>query len=244
MRNMRPAAYKLKIEDLVRGQYIRSIEGAEPSHLLTPWGQRVTRARVMGTVVDKFVREDQSYAALRLDDGSETISIRAWREGVPELNRLNVGSTVDVIGRVREFEGEVYLVPELILPVNDPNWELVRELEIVESRREALARGVRPKGIPTVGLEPAQLKIKLPQPTPTTESTLEEEEPPLPEVPDEIKKRVILALEKLDKGNGATPAEVSVELNLSQTQVEDALRVIMLEGDIFEPLAGRFKLMR
>lgn len=244
MRNMRPAAYKLKIEDLVRGQYIRSIEGAEPSHLLTPWGQRVTRARVMGTVVDKFVREDQSYAVLRLDDGSETISVRAWREGVPELNRLNVGSTVDVIGRVREFEGEVYLVPELILPVDDPNWELVRELEIVESRREALARGVRPKGIPAMGLEPAQLKIELPKPTPITGLALEEEEPPLPEVPDEIKKRIILALEKLDRGNGATPAEVSVELNLPQAQVEDAIRVILLEGDIFEPFAGRFKLMR
>jgi len=241
---MKPAAYKLKIEDLVRGQYIRSIEGTEPSHLLTPWGQRVTRARVMGTVVDKFVREDQSYATLRLDDGSETISLRAWREGVPELNRFNIGSTVDIIGRVREFEGEVYLVPELIIQVNDPNWELVRELEIIEARREALTRGVRPKRMPTAKLEPAQLKIELPQPTPITESASEEEEPPLPEVPDEIKKRVVLALEKLDKGNGATPAEVSAELNLPQTQVEDALRVILLEGDIFEPLAGRFKLMR
>lgn len=244
MKNMRPAAYKLKIEDLVRGQYIRSIEGTEPSHLLTHWGQRVTRARVMGTVVDKFVREDQSYATLRLDDGSETISLRGWREGVPELNRLNVGSTVDIIGRVREFEGEVYLVPELILQVSDPNWELVRELKIIESRREALTRGVRPPTVPTSKLEPTQLRIELPQSTPTVESTSEEEEPPLPEVPEEIKKRVILALEKLDRGNGATPAEVSVELNLPQTQVEDALRVIMVEGGIFEPVAGRFKLMR
>jgi RPA family protein len=242
--NMKPAAYKLKIEDLMKGQYIRSIGGPEPSHLLTPWGQRVIRARVMGTVVDKFVREDQSYAVLRLDDGTETISIRAWREGVPELNRFNVGSTVDIIGRVREFEGEIYLAPELILPVNDPNWELVRELEIVEARREALARGVRPRGIPAAGLEPTQLKMELAPPIRTTEPALGEEEPPLPEVPDEIKKRVILALEKLDRGDGATPAEVSVELNLPQTQVEDALRVLLVEGDVFEPLAGRFKLTR
>lgn len=244
MKNMKPAAYKLKIEDIVHGQYIRSIEGAEPSHLLTPWGLRVTRARVMGTVVDKFVREDQGYAALRIDDGSGTISLRAWREGVPELDRLTVGSLVDVIGRVREFEGEVYLVPDLILPVKDPNWELVRELEIVGSRREALARGVRPTTTPAKGLEPAQLKIELPKPTPTPEFPLEEEEPPLPEIPDEIKKRIILALEKLDRGNGATPAEISAELNLPLAQVEDALRVTLLEGDIYEPLAGRFKLMR
>ncbi len=239
---MKPAAYKLRIEDLVRGQYIRSIDDTEPSYLLTPWGQRITRARVMGTVVDKFVREDQSYATLRLDDGSETISLRAWRENVPELNHFDIGSTVDTIGRVREFEGEVYMVPELILQVNDPNWELVRELEIVESQREALRNGVRPHRIAAT-LEPTQLKTGLHQTTPTVESAFGEE-PSLPEVPDWLKKQVILALEKLDKGNGATPIEISVELNLPQTQVDDALRVILVKGDIFEPVTGRFKLTR
>jgi RPA family protein len=244
MREMKPTAYKLKVEDLVKGEYIRSIGGTEPSHLLTPWGQRVTRARVMGTVVDKFVREDQSYAVLRLDDGSGTVSIRAWRDGVPELSRIEVGSTIDIIGRVREFEGEVYLAPELIIPVEDPNWELVRELEIAEFRREALSRGARPGGMPRVALKPAQLSIQLTPPLQAAEPALGEEEPPLPEVPEEIKKRIILAIEKLDRGSGASSSEVSNELNLPQPQVEDALRVLLVEGEIFEPQAGRFRLMR
>ncbi len=244
MRKMRPAAYKLKIEDLVRGQYVHSLEGAEPSHVLTPWGQRVTRARVMGTVVDKFVREDQSYATLRLDDGSETISIRAWREGVPELDLFDVGSVIDVMGKVREFDGEVYLVPELILRVEDPNWELVRELEITDTRREALEAGVRPRETPATTMEPNRLRAGLPQPSQTAGTILEEEESPLPDVPDDVKKRIALALEKLDRGNGATPADISVELNLPNAQVEDALRVLLIGGDIFEPVAGRFKLMR
>ena len=242
---MRPTAYKLKIEDLLRGQYTRPPEGTEPSYLLTPWGHHVTRARVMGTVVDKFVREDRSYATLRLDDGSGTISIRAWREGVPELDSFSIGALVDVIGRVREFEGEIYLVPELILRVDDPNWELVRELEIIGTKKEALERGVRPQPVQVAKPEPRQLKIELPQPTPTEPAPeVVEEEPPLPEVPDEVKKRVLLAIEKLDKGKGVTPAEISVELNMQQTQVEDALRVSFVEGDVFEPTAGRFKLTR
>ena len=197
-------------------------------------------------MVEKFVREDKSYATLRLDDGTETISLRAWRDGVPELNRFGVGVLVDVIGRVKEYEGEIYLAPEFIMPVEDPNWELVRELEIVASKRGALVRGVRPQPMPAAKLEPRQLKIELPQPAAIAEPAPEaaEEEPPLPEVPDEIKNRVILALEKLDKGNGVTPAEVSVELNLPQTQVEDALRVLFVGGDVFEPVAGRFKLTR
>jgi len=238
---MKPTAYKLKIEDLVRGRYVRSADGSEPPHLLTPWNQRVTRARIMGTVIDKFVREDQTYAALRVDDGSETISVRAWREDVPGLDKIGVGSTIDIIGRVREFEGEIYLVPELVIPVEDHNWELVRELEIIESRRKALAEGIWPR--------PASSE-KLESSTPSTgaQTTVHpeylDEEPPLPQIPDETKKKIFLALEKLDRGGGATVSEISRELNLPPQQVEEAMRVFLVKGDIFEPTAGKFKLTR
>jgi RPA family protein len=248
MVNMRSTAFKLKIEDLVRGQYVRSPEGTEPSHLLTPWGQHTTRARVLGTIVDKFVRDDQGYAILRLDDGSETISLRAWREGVPELASFEVGDLIDVMGRVREFEGEVYLVPELILRVEDPNWELVRELEILRARKRALAQGIRPQPKREAKLEPRQLQIELPPTTPGAEPTVETIEevqaPPLPEVPDETKRRVVLAIEKLDKGEGAAPTDIAAELDLRQAETEDALRVLLVDGDIFEPRAGRFRRLK
>lgn len=242
---MLSTAYKLKIEDLVRGQYVRSPEGTEPSYLLTPWNQHIPRARVLGTVVDKFVRDDQGYATLRLDDGSETISLRAWRENVPELAGFKMGDLLDVIGRVREFEGEVYLVPDLIFRVEDPNWELVRELEILHARRRALAQGVRPQPKQKAKLEPRQLQIELSQTPPavgpTIETIEEVEAPPLPKVPDETKKRVTLAIEKLDKGDGAAPTDIAAELDLHQADVEDALRVLIVDGEIFEPRAGRFR---
>jgi len=242
---MRSTAYKLKIEDLVRGQYVRSPEGTEPSYLLTPWGQHIPRARVLGTVVDKFVRDDQGYATLRLDDGSETISLRTWREGVPELAGFKMGDLIDVVGRVREFEGEVYIVPDFIFRVEDPNWELVRELEILRERKRALAQGLRPQPKREAKLEPRQLQIELSPVSskvkPTTETIEEIEAPPLPEVPDETKKRVILAIEKLDKGEGAAPTDIAAELDIHRADVEDALRVLLVESEIFEPRAGRFR---
>lgn len=248
MNNMRAAAYKLKIEDLVLGQYIRPPEGTEPSYLITPWGQHVSRVRVLGTVVEKFVREDQGYATLRLDDRSETVSVRAWRDGMSELAGFNLGDLVDIIGRVREFEGEIYLVPELILRVEDPNWELTRELEILRARKQFLAQGIKPQFRPGARLEPRQLKIELPQAAPGAEPVVETideaEEPPLPEVPDETKEKVMLALEKLDKGEGVPPQDLAAELDLSQTEVENALRVLIVEGDIFEPKAGKFRRLR
>ena len=244
---MLSTACKLKIEDLVRGQYIRSPEGAEPSYLLTPWGEHVSRARILGTVIEKFVREDQGYAVLHLDDGTETISIRAWKEGVSELVGFNLGDLIDVIGRVREFEGEVYLVPELLLRVEDPNWELVRELEILHLRKQALVGGKRPQLSKEARLEPRELKIELPvtpEKGPAIVRVEEIEELPLPEVPEEMKKRALLAFDKLDRGEGVSLADLAAELDISYGEVEDTVRVLIVDGEIFEPKAGKFKRVR
>lgn len=164
---------------------------------------------------------------------------------MPELSGFNVGDLIDVIGRVREFEGEVYLVPDFIFRVEDSNWELVRELEILRARRLALAQGVRPQPKREAKLEPRKLQIELsptsPEVEPTIETIEEVEAPPLPEVPDETKRRVILAIEKLDKGEGTAPTDIAAELDLHQADVEDALRVLIVDGEIFEPRAGRFR---
>jgi hypothetical protein len=71
-----------------------------------------------------------------------------------------------------------------------------------------------------------------------------EEEQPLPAVPDEVKKRVVLAIEKLDSGTGVDPVKISSELNMDITQVNDALRVMFVNGEVFEPATGRYKLTR
>ena len=231
---MRPTACKLKIEDLVNGEYTRSPDGVEPSYLLTPWREKITRARVLGTVVDKFIRDDRSYGTLRLDDGSETIRVRAWAEGVPELDQFKVGDVVDAIGRVREFQGEVYLVPEpgLMIPVEDPNWEPLRELEILKTRKDALARGVTP----VLGPRQIQMGAGLSQ------EAADETAPPLPAVPEELKTRTTEAVEKFEEG--AAVDNLVAELNISRSEVEDAIHVLLVEGKIFEPIAGKFKAVR
>ena len=60
--------------------------------------------------------------------------IRAVIESVnPEKYRnLNVGHTVDVVGRPRKKEGIVSLWIEIIRKVEEPNYILLREAEIVK----------------------------------------------------------------------------------------------------------------
>jgi hypothetical protein len=238
---MQPA-YKIKIEDIVKGQFMRSAEGGEPDYLATPWGQQISRARVIGTIVDKYVSEDQSYAALRIDDSSETIRLKSWRQDVSKVTNINVGDLVDVIGRVREYGGETYLVPDVIVTVSDPNWEIVRELEILAARKQLLNEGKRPH----IKVEPHVriLEVEVPpqvQVGSIEGETEELEEEPLPEVPDDVKKKVLMAFDKLDKGDGISPTDISVELNLMQNLVDDAMRVLIADGEIFEPKVGKFR---
>ncbi len=96
----RQTAKKVKVASLTRGEWVKK-EGMEPSFVVTPGGEQVSRARVMGTVVAKFVAEDENFASMTLDDFSDTIRAKAFKEVKP-LDRAEVGDIVDLIGKVRE----------------------------------------------------------------------------------------------------------------------------------------------
>lgn len=74
--------------------------------------------------------DDGKYAAVTLDDGSDTIRLKVFKTTKP-LDSLNVGDVVDAIGKVREYEGERYMIVEIAKKVDDPNYELMRRLELV-----------------------------------------------------------------------------------------------------------------
>jgi hypothetical protein len=136
-------AYKVKAEDIVFGRCETDQSGLS---LVTPWGVRVRKVRILGTIVQKYVKEDGTYSFVNVDDGTGVVRVKAWRDDVRMLQPLGEGDIVDVIGRIRlnERDGEVYIVPDLILKVEDPNVELLRELEIIEERLRLLGSGVRP----------------------------------------------------------------------------------------------------
>ncbi|MEM1657720.1 MAG: OB-fold nucleic acid binding domain-containing protein [Candidatus Jordarchaeales archaeon] len=143
-------ARKLRISEVIGG----SVENPEPGKfvLTTKSGIKTGKVRVMGTVVDVFRSEIGNYVSFTLDDGTGTIRVKVWR-GKDVASNINIGDIVDVAGLVRVYKGEVYLVPELIIKVEDPNWELVRELEILvfqsllsetrpHQRKTALLKGI------------------------------------------------------------------------------------------------------
>lgn len=255
---MRSTARKVKIEDLMNGTYTETPEG-EPNHLETPWEEELLRVNLMATIVDKYITEDGSYGTLHLDDGSSIIRAKAWAEDVEEMEKYEVGDLVTVIGKVREYEEEIHVVPEVIRKVKNPNWELVRELEILDKRQNLLEKGIEPEfesreKEEETTMETEEIKIK---PASEKEIKTEEESEDIekietlgepmddeseePEATEEEKEKMLLALDKLEGEDGAELAELSEEIEETEDKTEEIIGALLNEDKVYEPIAGRFK---
>ena len=120
----RAVAVKMRIIDLNRGKW-------DGKFLETRLGEQVSRARLMATVVAKFLSEDGRFSTLTLDDSTDTMRAKTW-DNIKLFEPVKIGDIVDVIGKVREYNGEIYIVPEIIRKTKDPNLELLRKLELVK----------------------------------------------------------------------------------------------------------------
>src|SRR3989344_6114524 len=116
MEKKRLTASKAKLSWISGGKFV-SQEGFNPSYVLTPVGQRLSRVRVLATVVDKFVSENGKFASLTLDDGSDTIRAKVFN-ALSLFEGVEKGHIVDAIARIKEYQGEVYLLPEVVTKVD------------------------------------------------------------------------------------------------------------------------------
>ncbi len=124
----RNTAYKLWISDLLNAH----LNNGGAVNFFKIRDKEVHRVNIVANVVFKFDSTDNSYGSLTIDDGSGSIRLKAWREDTAIFDGVKVGDMVLVIGRPRSFNNEVYINPELIKVLDDPNWELVRKLELLK----------------------------------------------------------------------------------------------------------------
>ena len=99
----RMTARKVRVCDLVNGRWVKR-EGMEPSFIITEHGDKVSRARVLGTVVGLFLAEDGNFGSLTVDDSTDTIRAKTFSTTKP-VDNFAVGDVVDLVGKVREYNG-------------------------------------------------------------------------------------------------------------------------------------------
>ncbi len=128
----REVAYKMKIGDLLRGQQIFQDNDGENKWLkcVELGDKNIVRVNILANVVDKFESDGQTkFGTITVDDGSGQIRGRLFGEDIVKFNEFSQGDTLIIIGMLRSYNGELYIMPE-ILKKQNPKYLLVRKLEL------------------------------------------------------------------------------------------------------------------
>jgi RPA family protein len=204
----RQTAYKCTIATLDKGMFVKR-QGWESNYIMTEYGD-FSRVNIIGVVVSKTDSE------VNIEDGTGQISGRMF-ERTEQLEKINVGSVVSVIGRPREFNNKIYLTIEIVKKIM-PEWIAYRKKEL------ALIKKVREMEN-VVKTERKNVEPEIVE----SENTLGS------------KDRVAKLIRELDRGEGALIDDV---IRLSKiNHGEEIVSDMMMRGEIYESKAGYVKLM-
>lgn len=135
----REIAYKIRIGELIRGNKIfETVIGKEsnpnPRLLYVELGnKKLSRVNIIANIVDKYESNNEArFASITVDDGSGQIKARVFGEDLLKFNNLIQGDTILIIGLLRSYNQEMYILPEIVRK-QDPKYLLVRKLEIDSS---------------------------------------------------------------------------------------------------------------
>jgi RPA family protein len=205
----RQTARLVRVVDLVSGEWVKK-EGMEPSYVVTPRKEQISRARIAGTVVTKFVSEDGNFASLTIDDSTATIQAKQWNE-TALISGVEVGESVSMIGKVREYEGDIYLVPEIIRSLT-PDEESMLRLEILARLKKGTGKGG----------EDAKDGEK-------AEESKDED----------LRKKVLSIIE--ESKEGISYGELMKKAGAPEERIEDVINELLGEGICYEPTPGKIK---
>jgi len=122
----RATAYKLKIGDILQGK--PTLDGEKLSFLEFS-DKKINRVNIVANIIEKYLSEgEKKYLSFTLDDASGQIQARVFGDDIERFKNIEQGNTVLVIGLLRWFNNETYILPEII-KILDSRYLLVRKLE-------------------------------------------------------------------------------------------------------------------
>jgi len=242
----RLTAKKASVEEIVKGKFVKK-SGFESSYVLTNLGRRLSRIRALGLIVDKFISADERYATITLDDSTETIRCKVFIN-TKIFDGFGSGDLVDVFGKLREYNGEIYVMPEIISTVN-ANFETLRILElekIFKEQREKIKK-IRELQKQTSDLAEIKTAVKDLMSLEDAEGILEAQEMIENSVEEkvvsanDVKNKILKIIETLDKGEGADYQDILIKSGLLEKSIDIAIQDLLETGVCYEPHPGKIK---
>ncbi len=129
----RNTAFKLRIGEVLKG---KPVINENRFQFLEIGDKNVVRVNIIANVIDKYVSDgEKKYAAVTVDDASGQIKLKTFGEDIHIIQNLSQGDTIQIIGVLRDYKGELYILPEIARSI-DSKWLLVRKLELQELRKD------------------------------------------------------------------------------------------------------------
>ncbi len=229
MQQKRQTAFKIWIANLINGQFIKQPGEWDPNFVLCS-DVKVSRVNILAIVISSEFGEN--VGSVTLDDGSATIQLRAFKEDVGALREVNIGDVVLVIGRPREFQGSLYITPEIIKKVDNPAWMNVRKLEL--TKLFGAPQTVVKQPVP-VATPPEQIVVN-------TEGTSTPQTPPQNPATESGRQKVLNIIEKASEA-GMSVEEVITVSQLSDSEVDGIVQELLKDGEIYMPKPGQVKIV-
>ena len=246
----RHIAYKVNIRDILSGEYVRG-EGWEPS-FINLGSIKVSRIDIIASVIDKAPGSES--LSFVIDDGDSQILCRSF-EIISNISAISIGDIIHIVGRPRDYNGERYILPEIIQKVDSPKWMLARKIELLIFGTRLYA------SLPEIfssdlQKDENQSQSQVPVSIVAEEIIVEPEEVvdmPLPIVSSNVENQVLPSkrssnpqiivelIRKMDEGKG-----VDQDVVINSSKMPDCEKIIdhlLKEGEIFEIMPGKLKVL-
>lgn len=232
-------------EELNSGRYFER-EGFDPNYLLTPEGRKISRARVVATVVDSYVNDEETYGSITLDDGTDTVQIKFFNE-LDAMDGFEPGDIVETVGKVREYQGQIYMNAELLVK-RTPENELLHQVKhrVTHEEWNSIKNTVKQLNEAGNSQEDIEKEMAGQLDEDEVDALLQSfgesfEDTEDPEERENLERDIIEAVEELDEGDGATYSDIGEQVDGSEKQLEDTINSLLSDGTFYEPEPGRLK---
>jgi len=239
MEKRRVPAKKVRIYDILNGKYFPgSKEEMKASYVITPFGDKVSRVNIIATVIEKFESEDGNYSSIRIDDGTEALRVKFFKEDTAIIKNVDVGDLATIIGKVKEYNGEVYINGEIVRKVDDVNTENLQKLEVLD---ELIEKKKVVDQIKNLLDEMSEEELKK-----TVKNKFGIDEEPLQVIRDNLKvvkeidykPKILEVIKSLDRGEGVEIGKILQLSDLPENVIENAINELLSNGSLFEPKPG------
>lgn len=235
-------AKKVRISDVFTGRYFPgSKEDMSPSYIITSMGQKISRANLIATVTDKFVSEDENYSSINIDDGTAAVRVKTFKDNIKLFEGFEIGDLVVVIGKLKEYMGEIYINGEIVRKV-EPNYENLRKLEIlndlieqkkiveeIRKMKDQLTQEQLIAYVKKFNMEKESLEVALDNLRVIKEI--------------DYKPKILELINTLDDGEGVEISKILAMSELPENVIEQAINELLSSGNLYEPRPGILKVV-